>query len=169
VWCELCNEKYGTNLEQSDITDWAAWKIAGITRDQFFRLLDDCWSDWERIPPVEKGIGRKVSRVSSFGAIDIVTGRSRRTISAAKRWLGHHSIPYRRFVGVESMKSKIHLNYDVFVDDSPMIPDSMRLGDARHAIVYARPWNRSVKQTKRTFRVSTWNRIPGILRGFGFG
>ncbi len=163
-WCELCNKEYGTRLTVNDLTDWGAWRVAGISRDEFFQLLDKAWFEWERIPPVEEALGKKVSAVAKLGMVDVVTGRSIRTVPSAKNWLKRHSIPYRRFVRVGSMEDKIPLDYDVFVDDSPMIFEPVTIRPGRYVIAYSRPWNAGIPTLKRVLRVSSWTEIPSLLQ-----
>ena len=63
VWCDLYNKRYGGALMLEDIRGWDVWKVVHIPRDQFFRLLDDAWLDWEKMPPTEPDVGEQVGRL----------------------------------------------------------------------------------------------------------
>lgn len=164
VWCDLYNKRYGGNLTFEDIRAWDVWKLVKIPRDQFFRLLDDAWLEWERMPPTEEDVGEQVKLLREFGTVDIVTGRSVRTIRQAKEWLKTHSVPYNRFIRTESTLSKIHLDYNVFVDDSPGLMAKIASRSTALGILYTRPWNRDSKMPIVVQRVTKWAEIPPIVR-----
>jgi len=164
VWCDLYNKQYGGALRLEDINAWEVWKTFKIPRDQFFRLLDNAWLDWERMPPTEENVGEQVKLLREFGTVDIVTGRSFRTVSQAKKWLKAHAVPYDRFVRTESTLAKINLNYDVFIDDSPKLMELIASRSTALGILYTRPWNRDTQMPTVVRRVTTWAEVPPIVR-----
>ena len=164
VWCDLYNKRYGGDLTLEDIRGWDVWKVVHIPRDRFFRLLDDAWLDWDKMPPTEPDVGEQVGRLREFGTVDIVTGRSIRTVSQAKEWLKAHAVPYDRFVRTESNLAKINLNYDVFVDDSPELMELIASKSKALGILYTRPWNRDTHVPTVVRRVTRWNEVPPIVR-----
>jgi uncharacterized HAD superfamily protein len=164
VWCDLYNKRYGGALALEDIRGWDVWKVVNIPRDRFFRLLDDAWLDWEKMPPTEPDVGEQVGRLREFGTVDIVTGRSIRTVSQAKEWLKEHAVPYDRFIRTESNLAKINLNYDVFVDDSPELMELIASKSKALGILYTRPWNRDTQVPTVVRRVTRWNEVPPIVR-----
>src|SRR6266540_2959118 len=113
VWCERVNKEFGTQLKIEDLDSWASWRTFGISKDDFYRILDESWEDWKQIPPTELGIANKVAAISTLGEIDIVTGRSRMTEMAAKSWVEHQKIRCHRFVRVSGWRDKVGLGYDV--------------------------------------------------------
>ena len=165
AWCEKANEELGTRLKLDDIDSWASWMKLGVTKDQFYRLLDSAWDDWENVPPTEKGLAGKVARIQSLGTVDIVTGRSRRTVESARNWLQQHRIPFERFVRVPGVRDKVYLDYDVYVDDAPDLMPLISRNPVKHGILYERPWNRDMHDMPRIFKVGKWVEIPRILRG----
>ena len=164
VWCDLYNKHYDGHLRLEDIRAWDAWKIVKIPRDQFFRLLDNAWLDWERMPPTEENVGEQVRLLREFGTVDIVTGRSVRTVSQAKEWLKAQAVPYDRFVRTESTLAKIKLNYDVFIDDSPKLMELIASRSTALGILYTRPWNRDTQIPTVVRRVTRWADVPPIVR-----
>lgn len=163
-WCELYNQRYSKSLSLEDIRAWDVWKIVGIHRDEFFRILDDAWLQWERIPATEEGVGEQVKLLRELGTVDLVTGRSARTVASAKEWLKAHSIPYDRFVRTESTVAKIRLNYDIFVDDSPRLMQLIASKSTALGILYTRPWNRDAQIPTVIRRVTRWAEVPPIVR-----
>ncbi len=164
AWCKKVNETFGTRLTLEDLDTWTSWRKVGITKDQFFQILDGVWDAWEDIPPTEPGLTEKVRKVEKLGSLDIVTGRSKKTVEAAKEWLSHYMIPYQRFVRVSGWRDKVFLNYDVYIDDAPELMPLISRNPLMRGILYERPWNRDVGDIPRVFKVASWTRIPRVLR-----
>jgi len=167
TWCKRANEFLGTNFKLADLDTWASWRKLGITREQFFQFLDEAWDDWESIPPTEPRLAEKVRKIARSGQIDVVTGRSKESVSAAKSWLAEHKIPYQRFVRVPGWKDKIFLNYDVYIDDAPELMPLISRNPRMWGILYTRPWNRTVPDLRQVFRVESWTEIPKLLKQVG--
>ena len=165
AWCEKANKELGTRLKLDDIDSWASWMKLGVSKDQFYRLLDSAWDDWENVPPTETRLAGKVARIQSLGIVDIVTGRSRRTVESARNWLEQHKIPFERFVRVPGVRDKVYLDYDVYIDDAPDLMPLISRNPVKHGILYERPWNRNMHDMPRIFKVEKWVEIPRILRG----
>jgi 5'(3')-deoxyribonucleotidase len=164
AWCKRANELLGTNLKLDDLDTWASWRKLGIDKNQFFQLLDEVWDDWENIPPTEPNLAEKVSRIKPLGSLDVVTGRSRRTVESAKHWLKHYEIPYQRFVRVPGMLDKIYLSYDVYIDDAPELMPLISKNLNMAGILYQRPWNQDVPDMPNISKVESWTQIPRALR-----
>jgi 5'(3')-deoxyribonucleotidase len=163
VWCKRANEFLGTSFRLDDLDTWASWRKLGISREQFFQFLDEAWDDWQTIPPTEPRLAGKVRRLEQSGEVDIVTGRSRESVSSAKNWLSAHKIPYNRFVRVPGWKDKIFLNYDIYIDDAPELMPLISRNPKMRGILYTRPWNRNVPEIPRVFRVQNWTEIPKVV------
>ncbi len=164
AWCKRANEFLGRNLRLADLDTWASWRKLGISRDQFFQFLNEAWDDWKSIPPTESRLAEKVRKIARLGQIDIVTGRSKESVRAAKSWLAEHNIPYHRFVRVPGWKDKIFLNYDVYIDDAPELMPLISRNPKMWGILYTRPWNRTVPELRKVFRVDNWTEISKLLR-----
>ncbi len=119
VWCDRVNREFGKHLKMEDLDSWSSWQKFSISKDDFYRILDESWDEWQTIPPTEPEIARKVARIEKFGDLDIVTGRSKMTVEAAKSWVDSQRVQYRRFVRVLGWRDKTLLDYDVYIDDAP--------------------------------------------------
>jgi uncharacterized protein len=164
VWCERANKEFGTALKLDDLDSWSSWKKFEISKDDFYRILDESWEDWKQVPPTEPRLTSKVAQIQRFGDIDVVTGRSKRTEEAAMSWVEHQKIRYRHFVRVAGWRDKIVLNYDVYIDDAPDLMPLVSQSPLSWAILYDRPWNRNVPNMRKVFRAESWKQIPGFLR-----
>ena len=164
IWCDRANKEFGTRMKMEDLDSWASWRKFSISKDDFYRILDESWLDWEQIPATEPGIARKVARIVKFGDVDVVTGRSKTTEEAAKRWVESQKLRYRHFVRVTGWRDKASLDYDVFIDDAPDLMSLISHNPTRWAILYDRPWNRNVPRMPKVLRAERWAQITGLLK-----
>jgi len=164
VWCKRANEEFGTRLKMEDLDSWSAWKKFPISKDDFYRILDESWDDWLEIPPTEPDLAEKVSRIEKFGNLDIVTGRSKRTVEAARNWIDNQKVGYRHFVRVLGWRDKILLDYDVYIDDAPDLMPLISRSPTAWGILYERPWNKSVIDIPKILKVKAWREVPGRLK-----
>jgi 5'(3')-deoxyribonucleotidase len=164
VWCEIANKEYGTHFKMEDLDSWSWWRRSPISKDGFYRILDESWDHWEKIPPTEAELARKVAKIERFGYLDVVTGRSKRTVEAARNWIEGQKVRYRNFVRVLGWRDKILLDYDVYIDDAPDLMPLISRHPTAWAILYERPWNRSVSDLPKVLRTNGWTEIPRLLK-----
>jgi 5'(3')-deoxyribonucleotidase len=164
VWCQKANKEFDMSLKMEDLDSWSSWKKFAISKDDFYRILDESWEDWKQVPPTEPGIASKVARIGKFGDVDVVTGRSKTTEQAAINWVQHQKIHYRHFIRVAGWRDKPILNYDVYIDDAPDLMPLVSRSPLSWAILYDRPWNRSVPNMRKVLRAESWKQVPGLLR-----
>ena len=85
AWIKTFNKLHGTRFKLKDIDSWASWIKFGISKDEFYRILEGTWENWIEIPPTEPDLAVKVQRAERYGILDIVTGRTQRTVPAVKQ------------------------------------------------------------------------------------
>ena len=139
-------------ISKYEITDWEFWKKFQINRFDFYSELSSCWKNWLSIPPTEKNLSSITKSLSKLGQVDIVTARERSTNSFVKNWLNHHNISYDNYVPVIDGPMKANLDYDVFIDDSPLNTTKFLKNDKK-VILYTQPWNQHISENK-LYRVS---------------
>ena len=162
-FCKILNTRRSTAYSPEAFDRWNAWEIAHISREEFLRTLDEAWFNWRSIPAIEDSLASKVSRLTEFGSIDIVTGRSEETVPFAQEWLQFHRIPYAKFVRTASTAAKAELDYDIFIDDSEFLMSLIASRLLGFGLLYTQPWNRSAKSMPRIFRVRSWEEIPRLI------
>ncbi|RNJ76998.1 MAG: hypothetical protein EB830_02915 [Nitrosopumilus sp. H13] len=141
------NNSIRTNIEMQDVRDWDFWKILDITSSDFYAELNACWKDWLSIPPTEDDLSSAVGNLAELGTVDIVTARDPSTDSFVRKWLAHHKIRYEKYVSVPSGLMKADLDYDAFIDDSPLNAEKF-LEKGKRVIVYTQPWNMHLPEDK---------------------
>ena len=155
AWLRMTNPGRLGPLSKSDMTGWDFWSRYGVKKRDFYAQLDACWNEWDSLPPTEPDLARATEVLSRMGAVDIVTARSPATNRHVRMWLKLHNISYRRSVHVAAGHMKADLDYDVFIDDSPVNAEAF-LRNGKRVILYTQPWNTTVADSPpRLVRVSS--------------
>ena len=134
-------------IAKHQITSWEFWNEFEIDRYDFYTELSSCWKNWMTIPTTEKNLSSITKSLTDIGQVDIVTARERSTDSFVKSWLDHHNIEYDNYVSVIDGPMKADLDYDVFIDDSPLNAEQF-LKNNKKVILYSQPWNQHVPENK---------------------
>ena len=130
-------------ITKNQITNWEFWKEFQINPFDFYAELSLCWKNWMSIPTTEKNLSSITKSLSSIGQVDVVTAREHSTDSFVKSWLDYHDISYNNYVSVIDGPMKAELDYDVFIDDSPLNVEKF-LTNNKKVILYSQPWNEHV-------------------------
>ena len=159
-WLDHSN-KIRTKISKHEITDWDFWKKLDIDRYDFYDELSSCWRNWIDIPPTEVGLCDLTEKLSELAHVDIVTARERSTDQFVKDWLRHHGIKYDRYVSVISGPMKADLDYDVFIDDSPLNAAKI-IGNKKRIFLYSQPWNSNMDEDQIS-RISSLSEAVACL------
>ncbi len=148
------NNKIRKPISKEEISEWDFWKHHKIDKYDFYKELSLCWQRWTKIPSTEENLSKSTSILSNIGEVDIVTAREESTHIYVKSWLLSQKITYKNYVGVLEGLEKTNLDYDVFIDDSPLNAKSM-LDAGKSVILYNQPWNLSFNdpRAKRIYQL----------------
>ena len=146
------NNKFRPKISKNEITDWDFWKKFQINRYDFYNELSLCWKNWNSIPTTEKNLADTTKKLLDFGQVDIVTAREKSTDSFVKFWLEKNNISYDNYVSVIDGPMKANLDYDVFIDDSPLNAKQF-LKQNKKVFLYSQPWNEQISH-EQIHRVS---------------
>jgi hypothetical protein len=149
----IYSNKIRPSISKDDITNWDFWKKFKINRYDFYEELTSCWKNWNSIPPTEDNLSIVTQNLSNFGQVDIVTARELSTDSFVKNWLKLHDVTYQNYVSVIDGPMKADLDYDVFIDDSPLNAIKF-LKRKKNVFLYSQPWNQHISD-KNIQRIST--------------
>jgi hypothetical protein len=134
-------------ITKNEITEWDFWKKFDIKPDQFDDELSLCWKSWENIPPTENNLSNAVYKLTNLGTVDIVTARERSTNTYVKNWLKTYNIHYHQYVSVENGQKKAELDYDVYIDDSPINAEKI-VNVRKNVLLYSQPWNLTINDSR---------------------
>ena len=167
-FCKLYNKRHNGNLSLEKIKDWYFFfKKLGLSEESFLSYLDEVWSRWRDIPSTDPNITSYLEEITrSYPIIfDIVTCRSKKTITFVKKWLEKYRIPYNSIIVAQDSSEKLNLGYDIYIDDHP---DLMRMISSNEgqsvAIFYIRPWNSSLPPMRNVFTAKNWAQISRIMK-----
>ncbi len=150
-WIEINNQNR-TKISKNDVTSWDFWKQFNIDRFDFYSELSKCWENWNEIPPTEKNLQQSTKLLNQNATVDIVTAREQYTDTFVKNWLNHFNISYDNYVSVIDGTMKADLDYDLFIDDSPLNAEKFTLKNKKF-LLYNQPWNQNI-QVKNVNRIS---------------
>jgi len=143
-WLNYSNSKR-QKISKHEISNWDFWKKFQINRYDFYAELSSCWKKWHSIPPTEENLSLFTKNLSKLGQVDIVTARERSTDSFVKNWLKHHKVSFDNYVSVIDGPMKADLDYDVFIDDSPLNASKI-IQQNKKIILYSQPWNTNISE-----------------------
>ena len=151
-------------ISKQQITDWDFWSRFGIDPFDFYAELNSCWEeDWMSIPPTEDDLSSATKLLSSMGQVDIVTARVRYTNPSVKKWLSYHDVHFDDYVSVIDGPMKADLDYDVFIDDSPLNVERF-LQNGKKVILYLQPWNQHIANNVQIHRISNLSQAAKYLK-----
>ena len=153
TWLDY-NNKIRKSISKEEISEWDFWQKYQINKYDFYKELSLCWQMWHKIPSTEANLSTTISALSNIGEVDIVTAREESTHTYVKSWLSYQKIAYKNYVGVLEGLEKTKLDYDIFIDDSPINAKSM-LDAGKPVILYTQPWNLKFgdSRAKRIFQL----------------
>lgn len=143
-WINELNRRKKSHYRVYDIVDWDLCRLFNISKSEVIDIFDTAvWCNWSfrMIPPTEEGLSEKIRRIKRYGRLDVVTVLPEHQVKYSKRWLSYHGIQYDNFVLAADGKDKIHMPYDVFIDDNPALADN----NGKIVLLYDQPWNQNVE------------------------
>lgn len=164
AWLDATNPGRFVPLTKSDMNRWDFWSRRHIKRRDFYAQLDSCWMSWETIPPTEAHLNTTTRALSGLGTVDIVTARTPVTNPSVKMWLDRQNITYDRYVQVAAGRMKAGLDYDIFIDDSPVNAEAF-LQSGKRVLLYGQPWNASMDSSSDLLvRISNLEQAIAAIR-----
>ncbi len=159
VWLD----RYGRGkvLSKDQVSRWDFWKDLGYNAHRFYLELAECWYEWNKIPLMEPDMPLYIRMLKSIAEkVDIVSAQMAK--ESVVRWLEHNGIEYDRYVSVARGVDKTYLDYDIFIDDSPINALSIA-STGKKVLLYDQPWNRHI-DLKSIVRIKSLRDAVEILR-----
>lgn len=164
----LHNSRSSTRHQVSDLTDWG-WSSVNITDQQFYELYNAVWRD------MSHKIGLLVDKrllysIAKHYEIDLVTMRGRvpeleDTVGPLRAWLERHGVSRFRLVISSVYSQKDVLGYDIYIDDSPVLAQSIAKSGKKVMFLVDKPHNRSFPGAANVRRVSDVNEALRAIAG----
>jgi 5'(3')-deoxyribonucleotidase len=162
VWLNRYNKKSrGKMLSIDSICRWDFWKELGYDEHRFYAELAECWDEWYNVPLTEPNMPIYVSKLKDIAErVDIVSAQIAK--DHVIRWLNYNGIKYDGYVSVAMGRDKAKLDYDIFIDDSPINALSIA-GMGKHVLLYDQPWNKHVCNNSKIVRIKSLRDAIEIL------
>ena len=146
LWLQYNNNRRRI-ITKNEITEWNFWKKFDIKPEEFDNELSFCWKSWKKILPTENELSNTVCELANLGTVDIVTARASSTNTYVKNWLKTQNIAYHEYVSVKAGPQKAELDYDIYIDDSPI--NAQRIVNSRkNILLYSQPWNLTIHDSR---------------------
>jgi 5'(3')-deoxyribonucleotidase len=147
-WCKKASNHLGYTVRKEDIKSHKIVGSVPMKPRDIYRLQDEVWQEWKKLPPTEKGIPEKLLDLKRRGfKVYIATSRPLRSALLVRNWIEHVGIIYDDFYPVGPFKPKAEIDAEFLVDDAPeQIAKFIAKGHT--GFVYEQPWNRKVNIPK---------------------
>lgn len=150
------------DLYYDDVESWE-WGLEKYGADRYLSALWHAWTlRWEQIDPLEPDLAATVDQFRAAGyTVDVVTAHpDHQGISEAKQnWLDEYDIPYDNFVRAKSDGTKADLDYNIYIDDKPSLPEKVDEWDRVYLL--NQPYNQDAEGDYK--RVETVNEVLNRL------
>lgn len=141
-WVNNCNilDNNVPEITLKDIDRWAFFEKWGMEWPEALEIFKMCWTDTDNLDPMEHDLAQKVRLLKKLGTVDVVTSVDPICKHFIEYWLIRKGIEYD---GLRFVSIKEELDYDVFIDDSPV--NAMKIFNAgKDVLLYNQPWNRNI-------------------------
>ena len=140
-------------------TTWLFYNDSrSIESTKFIRDIKNTWyRHWGEISPVESGQAKAVKELGELGTVDIVTVGFP---EPKAEWAKMHSIRYNKLVSVNHGTDKAGMDYDIFIDDSPVNFQAFEEA-GKTCILFDAEYNRNVKAK---YRIKSLKEAVDIVR-----
>jgi len=181
--CEISKDMFGTTATFEQIKDFDLKKSLNITQDQYEKLMEMTHDDrlLATYLPIE-GAKEAINFFASKGVvIEVVTGRPPYTLEASKLWLEKYGFIYSRIIFVDkygrfdddeddvlTLDDIRNSDYDLMIDDAPIMLNFISQEMTTPIGVLQRPWNEKwlSKQAESNHTVLQgfdWNNLKDII------
>ena len=144
TWLDIYNAEHHNSVKKDEVNHWDFFGSLDIDRAEFDRIFELVWKNWRAIPPCETMLSQKVRDLSKLGEVSIVTARSTSSIPSVKAWLSDKMISYNDMIVVDYGPLKSALDFDVFIDDSPLNAKNIA-ASGKLVLLFDQPWNRDIR------------------------
>ena len=163
AWCKQLNNKYGTNVQKEDVTDWDIHKFFPmLTREQVFEPIhrDDFW---KAVEPKQDAI-EYVKRLLDEGfQVYLCTSTDYRNVWAKYEYVIKPHFPYIEWSNVIIAYKKQMVKADFLIDDGIHNLE----GGEYIKILMTAPHNKFYDATANgIYRVNNWKEIYKIIHKY---
>lgn len=167
-FCRLYNCMYNEEKTLDDISCWDFFRKWDLTEAQTYKMFETI--EIKNIPVIDSNACLYMNELQGFSRVDIVTARRESTRSNIEAKLLAMKITtpecYRelKIVPYFPADAKLNFNYDIYIDDSENLAESIKKKSNTFLFLWSQPWNSRVKEAINVKRVNGWKDILKILK-----
>lgn len=165
TYCDIYNELYQTNYKKQDVNRWDFFVEWEISEKKAFEIFHGIYEDTSDVPLIDTNALKVLKGLNNAHHVDIVSARTQKYRSQLKEKLASHGIKegihYENLILVSDKpyNIKLHLNYDLYIDDNPHLAAAVRKQNNKILLLYDQPWNRGINEQENIIRVKNWTDI----------
>ena len=81
------------------------------------------------------------------------------------KWLGEKKIKFDNIIVVGEFESKAKLDYDIFIDDSPIQITEMA-NSGKLSLLYMQPWNDDIKERNNLIKIKNFEEVEKVIKNY---
>lgn len=163
----IYNELYGDNKTLEDVDKYEFYKDWNLNLDETFGIFNII--DQRNTKLLDPDIPEYLEAMNTLHDVDIVTLKpefKREMIIDALAWNGiYEGIHYNNLIikSYNITDIKATLDYDIYIDDSSKLANTIKKDESKTILLYDSPWNRTFKTNDNCIRLYNWDEILDLL------
>ncbi|MFX1497075.1 MAG: hypothetical protein ACFFBH_06090 [Promethearchaeota archaeon] len=173
TYCKTFNRLYNTNYKKSDVKNWEFFRDWNISEKEAFKVFYKVYENSIEIPFIDKDAPKILKDLNLNYNVYIVTARQAKFKDPTLEKLKSHGIKknihYKKLFFLEPRPYDVKLkhDFDIYIDDSPNLANSIKKMKMRLLLLFDQPWNQNVDSEDNVIRVYNWNEIYDFLNKEG--
>lgn len=170
TYCDIYNNRFGTNYKIKDVTNWEFFKDWGIEQELAFSIFYEIYQDSSKVPFIDEEAPEVMKLLNDRHDVSIVSARLPEYRESIVKKLNFHKIfreiQYDELVLLHHLPYDIKLkqNYDIYIDDNPNLVEPIKNMEKRFLLLYNQPWNQGSLCERNVFRVYNWKEVYKKIR-----
>ncbi|MAM42460.1 MAG: hypothetical protein CMO13_03895 [Thaumarchaeota archaeon] len=165
IWIRLLRQRFEITIKKEDVDEWDIYRKLGISRKEFEDVFNDAWKEWELVEETEENLFQKINLIKNLGKTDLVTARNQKTMNDVMKWLEEKKIKFDNIIVVGEFESKAKLDYDIFIDDSPIQITEMA-NSGKLSLLYMQPWNTYIKERNNLIKIKNFEEVEKVIKNY---
>ena len=165
IWIRLLKQRFEITIKKEDVNEWDLYRKLGISRKEFEDVFNDAWKEWELVEETEENLFQKINLIKNLGKTDLVTARNQKTMNDVMKWLEEKKIKFDNIIVVGEFESKAKLDYDIFIDDSPIQITEMA-NSGKLSLLYMQPWNTYIKERNNLIKIKNFEEVEKVIKNY---
>jgi len=160
-YCKIYNKKKNSKKTKEDVIIWDFFDDWGLSIEEGRGIFEKI--DLQNVPVISDTVDCYLLLLNQRYKVDIVTDRKEEQRKALLKKFESMNlkpgIQYQNLIIVDSYKTKLDLDYDIYIDDSPKLANIMEKYPNKILILLDQPWNKNIQIANNIKRVNNWKEI----------